>query len=224
MNTEDGRAAVMLARRAAEAEAAGNEPDLPPAPSPEFGRPGGAFTTIRLYPSGRLRACIGHPLPVMPLWEAVAASARGAVHDPRFPVLAPGETDGCVFEVTLLGDMKDISGTPDGIVRAIVIGRDGLNLTLGGRRAIFLPQVPVEQGWNVIDYLENLCLKAGLPPHAWKDPGAVLETFPGEIFAETSPRGPIARGGRGCRTWWCAGTCSWTGASGMPRRPWRTAG
>ena len=89
MRIEEGRAAVMLARRAAEAEAAGRGFDLPDAPSALFGDPGGAFTTISEYPSRDLRACIGYPMPVMPLWEAVAMSAAGAVHDPRFPELTP---------------------------------------------------------------------------------------------------------------------------------------
>lgn len=193
MNTEEGRAAVHLARQAAEAEASGAEFDLPPAPSALFESPGGAFTTVLEHPSLELRACIGYPMPVMPLWEAVAASAVGAVHDPRFPELTPAEARGCVFEVTLLGSMKDISGTPEEIMDAIVIGRDGLNLNIRGYRAIFLPQVPVEQGWDTRQYLEFLCRKAGVPRDAWKEPDAVLETFPGEIFEETAPGGPVVR-------------------------------
>lgn len=89
--------------------------------------------------------------------------------------------------------MKDISGTPGEIEERIVIGRDGLNLNLRGRRAIFLPQVPVEQGWDTRTYLEQLCRKAGVGSDGWKDPDAVIETFAGEIFEETSPGGEIVK-------------------------------
>ncbi|MBQ7607395.1 MAG: AMMECR1 domain-containing protein, partial [Desulfovibrionaceae bacterium] len=39
---------------------------------------------------------------------------------------------------------------------------------------VFLPQVPIEQGWNLSQYLDHLCLKAGVPVGSYKKEGAVL--------------------------------------------------
>ena len=66
-------------------------------------------------------------------------------------------------------------------------------LELAGYRGLFLPQVPVEWGWDAQEYLENLSMKAGLPPDAWKRGDAVIECFEGEIFKEISPDGEIER-------------------------------
>jgi AMMECR1 domain-containing protein len=43
--------------------------------------------------------------------------------------------------------------------------------------------VPVEQGWDQEEYLENLCLKAGLPGGCWQE-GATLYAFTAEVFGE----------------------------------------
>ncbi|MBD5640888.1 MAG: AMMECR1 domain-containing protein, partial [Desulfovibrio sp.] len=45
-----------------------------------------------------------------------------------------------------------------------------------------LPQVPVEQGWAVGQYLDNLCLKAGVAPGSWKKPGAELFWYQALVF------------------------------------------
>jgi AMMECR1 domain-containing protein len=41
----------------------------------------------------------------------------------------------------------------------------------------------VEQGWNRIRFLEEVCQKAGLPPGTWKA-GAGLHRFTAEVFQE----------------------------------------
>ncbi len=48
----------------------------------------GAFVTIHTYPDHDLRGCIGIPLPVMSLCDAIAEGAASATRDPRFPPLA----------------------------------------------------------------------------------------------------------------------------------------
>ena len=53
----------------------------------------------------------------------------------------------------------------------------------GGQRGLLLPQVPVEQGWNREEYLENLCLKAGLSTGCWQE-GASLYAFTAVVFGE----------------------------------------
>jgi uncharacterized protein (TIGR00296 family) len=66
----------------------------------------------------------------------------------------------------------------------IQVGRDGLVLTLGSASGVFLPQVPVEQGWSKQTYLEELGLKAGLNRKAYKDKDTVLYRFTAQVFGE----------------------------------------
>jgi len=95
-------------------------------------------------------------------------------------------------EVTVLTPPELITATtPEEIKGSIVIGRDGLIIEKGYYRGLLLPQVPVEWGWDVDEYLVNLCYKAGLPPDAWKQ--ARIYRFQGEIFSETEPYGEVVR-------------------------------
>ena len=188
-----GEEAVRLARSAVEAEASGRPAPAIPGTG-AFSDSAGAFVTLDTFPAGELRGCIGIPIPVMPLGQAIVEAAGSACNDPRFPRLSPGELGGVTVEVTVLSRPEAIrADTPEGILESIVIGRDGLILSFMGRRGLFLPQVPVEQGWDKEEYLDHLCMKAGLPPGTWRREGARIETFTGEAWRETTPRGDIVR-------------------------------
>jgi AmmeMemoRadiSam system protein A len=118
-----------------------------------------------------------------PLAQNVASMALSAAfQDRRFPPLQASELDDIEIEISALTPLKRVAGP-----EAIVIGRDGVQLRKGGRAAVFLPQVPVEQGWNRDALLENLCLKAGLPRDAWKS-GAEFWTFRSILFRESEFR------------------------------------
>ena len=193
MSGSFGETAVRIARAAAAAEASSREYSLPRDLPSEFDRPSGAFVTVLERPSRDLRACIGYPMPIMPLGEAIAMSAVGAVHDPRFPTLTPAEAEDCLFEVTVLTTPQEIDyHSHDELMRSIVIGRDGLIIDHMGRRGLFLPQVPVEQGWDVEEYLGRLCQKAGLRYGDWKSGHPVISSFRGEIYDEM-PDGSVVR-------------------------------
>ena len=192
MEAELGREAVRAARQAAEAETEGRSEN--PTLSEEFERHSGAFVTINRYPSGELRGCIGYPEPVFPLGEAIIEAARSACHDPRFPPLTLEEVVDCVFEVTILTPPHSIEfSSKDELLSKIEIGRDGLIISFKGRRGLLLPQVPVEWGWDKNQYLDNLCIKAGLPKDAWKYEDVDIDKFQGEIFYEVSPGGDVVR-------------------------------
>lgn len=144
---------------------------------------GGAFVTLRI--EGDLRGCIGYieyPGPVRTAVEEVARKA--AFGDPRFEPLAPGELTRVQIEVSVLTPMRRITSPEE-----IMIGRDGLVIQCRGRRGLLLPQVATEYGWGVEEFLENTCRKAGLPVGAWRDPGAVIEAFSAEVFAEAPAGG-----------------------------------
>lgn len=139
---------------------------------------GGAFVTLRI--GGELRGCIGYieyPGPVRTAVEDVARKA--AFGDPRFEPLAPEELDQVQIEISVLTPMRRITSPEE-----VTIGIDGLVISYRGRRGLLLPQVATEYGWNVEEFLQNTCRKAGLPDDAWRDAGAELEAFSAEVFSE----------------------------------------
>jgi len=145
--------------------------------------PAGAFVTLNHAGTeagepGRLRACMGVIEATQPAVDAVTQAAVWATRDPRFPPLELDELDGLEVEVSVLSPTHQVPSYRD-----IEVGRDGVFLTKDGRRAVFLPQVATEQGWNRSTMLDHLSLKAGLPSDAWRH-GASFEVFTAQIFGE----------------------------------------
>jgi AmmeMemoRadiSam system protein B/AmmeMemoRadiSam system protein A len=144
----------------------------------------GAFVTLnnkgrKPKDPGRLRACMGVIEAQQPLEDAVVRAAVWAAQDPRFPRLAAPELDEVEVEVSVLSPAHPVPG-PD----AIEVGTHGVILTKGGHRAVFLPQVATEQGWNRPTMLDHLARKAGLSAGAWRD-GASFEVFTAQVFGES---------------------------------------
>ena len=138
--------------------------------------PGAAFVT--LTKNGRLRGCIGYTEAVAPLFKVVQECAvAAATEDPRFPPVSPNELPSLRVEVSVLTPMVSIR--PE----EVEVGRHGLMVTQGKLRGLLLPQVPVEWGWDRETFLEQTCVKAGLPPTAWRH-GATLRAFTAEVFGE----------------------------------------
>ncbi|MBN2600003.1 MAG: TIGR00296 family protein [Candidatus Thermoplasmatota archaeon] len=152
----------------------------------------GVFVTLHTYPDHDLRGCIGIPLPVMSLQDAIRESAQSVTRDPRFPPLQETELDAIIVELTVLTKPERIQVQhPNEYPAHIDIGRDGLIVEQGYFKGLLLPQVPVEQAWDKQEYLSHTCMKAGLPPDAWFDKSTKISKFQGQIFTETAPRGPI---------------------------------
>lgn len=138
----------------------------------------GVFVTLKKH--GDLRGCIGSILPVEPLWEGVVRNAvNAATHDPRFPPMTLPEEREVELEVSVLTPPREVPGYDD-----IVLGRDGILLSKGGMRSVFLPQVAPEQGWDLQTTLEYLSRKAGLGGSAWRS-GTRFQTFQAHVFGET---------------------------------------
>jgi len=136
---------------------------------------GAVFVTLK-EKDGKLRGCIGSMQAYMPLYRSVTQNAVAAAsRDPRFRPVRPEELPGLSVEVTVLSPMEPLGG-----IGEIVLGRDGLYLEAAGRSSVFLPQVPVEQGWDLATYLAELARKAGLPADGWKS--GRLYRFSAEII------------------------------------------
>ncbi len=192
---EDGELAVRIARDTVERFLKGKEEGVYEVPE-IFRRPAGTFVTINAYPSGDLRGCIGYPRPIFPLIESLVRSAQEACRDPRFVRMPLTERDlpHITIEVSLLTPPEKIKvNRPDEYVGRIKVGRHGLIATMGAYRGLLLPQVPVEWGWDAKTFLEQTCMKAGLPPNAWKKRGFELSAFEAEVFTETEPYGDVIR-------------------------------
>ncbi len=130
-----------------------------------------AFVTIKK--NKKLRACMGHTTSDFPLYEEVALSAQiASTEDYRFGPITKKELDCLNFEITVLSRMTRVTDFSQ-----IQIGRDGLYIRMNRNGGIFLPQVPVEQNWNLTEYLENLCHKAGLQNNDYLNPKAQIFSF-----------------------------------------------
>ena len=191
LRLDEGKKAVRLARNVIEQYVVNKKTyraDL----AGVFSEKQGTFVTIHTYPDHELRGCIGVPLPIMPLKDAIIDAAKSATRDPRFPLLEENEIDKIIIEVTILTKPERIKATnPQDYLTSIEIGRDGLIVEQGFYKGLLLPQVPVEQGWDKEEFLSHTCMKAGLLPDAWFDNDIQFSRFSGQIFTEIEPNGKI---------------------------------
>jgi AmmeMemoRadiSam system protein B/AmmeMemoRadiSam system protein A len=147
---------------------------------PALLQPLGAYVTYEK--EGELRGCVGRIEADRPAFINVQyAAVAAAVADSRFPAVGPGELEELEIEITLLEPLRQVSSADE-----IQIGLDGVLLRVGADKgALFLPQVPPEQGWDLSATLLNLCRKAGLGDDCWQGDDARLYVFAGQWFAES---------------------------------------
>jgi AmmeMemoRadiSam system protein A len=187
INPEEQQILLGDARESIASKLEGRQPRYPQeaVKSKVLQEPCGAFVTLhKLDTSGgdsrSLRGCIGRMTASLPLIETVRVMAREAAFgDPRFPPLRQGELEQCHIEISALSPMSVCSDP-----QQVKVGVHGLYLTRSGRAGVLLPQVPVEQGWNLQEYLDYICVKAGLPAKSYDAPDATLYTFTAVVFGE----------------------------------------
>lgn len=140
-----------------------------------FNQPGAAFVTITKH--GKLRGCIGYSEPVAPLARVIIQAAiLAATRDSRFSPVRPEELKSLEVEISVLTPLKEINNP-----NKVQAGRHGVLIVKGESRGLLLPQVAKENGWNRDTFLEQACLKAGLPPTAWRG-GAKIYVFEAVVF------------------------------------------
>jgi uncharacterized protein len=146
----------------------------------------GVFVTI--YVDGNLRGCIGIVEPVYPLYKGISKAAiSAATEDPRFPKLSLDELDKSTLEVSVL-TKKQLIEVDDynQYFERIGIGKDGLMIIGPYGSGLLLPVVAVEYKWGPKNFLDNLCLKAGLPTNAWHNLDNKIYKFQAEVFKESN--------------------------------------
>ncbi len=167
---------LSLARRAVEAKARRQKLEVPPCPSGYIEDKRGVFVTITKR--GTLRGCIGLVQARERLVDAVAEMAvAAAFDDPRFPAVAIDELNDLEYEISVMTPLALVTD-----INSIVVGRDGLMIRLAMHSGLLLPQVATENGWDKIAFLEQTCLKAGLPKNSYKDKQAQIYKFSVEKF------------------------------------------
>lgn len=177
LNPAERKALLALARETIRKYLALGERGGEPVPAPVFQEERGVFVT--LHRGGELRGCIGYPLPMKPLWEAVQEMALAAAFDdPRFPAVGKGELGELDIEISVLTVPRPVAGPKD-----VRVGVDGIIISKGRHRGLLLPQVPLEQNWDLEQYVSYGCRKAGLAADEWKR-GVGIETFQAVVFGE----------------------------------------
>lgn len=142
----------------------------------------GAFVTLSI--DGELRGCIGYIFSDKPLFELIHKVAKkSAFEDPRFYPLTEEELDSIEIEISVLSPPKRISS-----IEEIKVGEHGLIIQKGPFHGLLLPQVATKYNWNVKEFLEHTCQKAGLSKNEWKDPDTIIEIFTAEVFSESELR------------------------------------
>ena len=193
ISDDDGTILVKMARTVVTKYLTNNTKILDHDFKEKFSFNAGVFVTIN--DKSGLRGCIGFPFAIKKLSDALTDAAISAsTEDPRFSSIRQNELNNLVFEVTVLSDAEEIStSSPEEIIQEVKIGRDGLIIEKDSQSGLLLPQVPVEYNWDVVDFLNHTCHKAGLPNGSWKDKDTKISKFQGIIFREILPNGEIVR-------------------------------
>lgn len=135
------------------------------------------FVTLKI--GDMLRGCIGSLAPVEPLYKSVHNNAiNAAVHDYRFRPVGAGELSKINVHISILSPIRDIPSLDE-----FKLGEHGIIMEKGPYRAVYLPEVAIEQKWTKDETLESLSEKAGLPGDAWKK-GTKFKIFSSVVLSK----------------------------------------
>ncbi len=141
----------------------------------------GAFVSLKR--AGHLRSCCGHIGASVPLCQALDCAAdRAATDDPRFPPIASSELADLDVDVWILWGPRPVSARGEDRVQAVQIGKHGVQIGRGAARGLLLPGVAVDHHLDARAFLQQVCIKAGLPIDAWKDDDTHLQVFEGDAI------------------------------------------
>lgn len=138
----------------------------------------GCFVTIKQ--NGQLRGCIGNFQSERPLFREIAEMAVAAASkDPRFHPIEKSELESFDLEISVLTPLEKIED-----IELIEVGKHGIYLEKNFSRGVLLPQVATEYDWDRLTFVQQTCLKAGLPKTAWQDADTDIYIFSAQIFHE----------------------------------------
>ncbi len=143
---------------------------------PELAAPGACFVTLKK--AGQLRGCIGSIISHAPLATDLCENAfKAAFRDPRFAGLSRAEIgDDLELSISVLSPPQPFGFADEAdFISKLTPFEDGIILSDGNRRGLFLPQV-----WDQLpdpkDFMAHLKRKAGLAMDHWS-PNMRAERF-----------------------------------------------
>jgi len=159
---------LKLARKTLEAYFEGKKPQINENIKKKYSEEKACFVT--LTKNGELRGCVGSLEARQELWkDVVENSINAAFNDSRFPELTLDELKKIKIEISVLSIPKKIAFASSEDLKKKITGR-GVILKQGFSSATYLPQV-----WEEIsdkeEFLDSLCLKAGLGRNVWREKG-----------------------------------------------------
>lgn len=176
------RELLTSARECAKAAVEGRWVSYEPSGNPELLVRAGCFVTLKNQE--RLRGCIGRISTDKPLWKTVREMAvAAATMDDRFrnDPIKPGEFSQLKVEISVLSPLRRITDP----LKEITLGRDGIVIRDKGMGGTFLPQVAVETGWSLEEFLGHCARdKAGLGWDGWKTPTAQVYAYTATVIHE----------------------------------------
>ncbi len=190
LSSEDAKTLIYLGREVVRSSLVSKPFDIPEGARERFSQKRGVFTTLLSYPDCRLRGCIGIPEPIYPLWRAVIESSLGAAfRDPRFKPLTLSELNWTLWEVSILSDFRSVdAGTAP---ESLEVGKHGIMVVRGKRKGLLLPKVAREYHLTREEFLDAVCLKAGLPQGCWREHDTEIYIFETSVFREIEPGGSV---------------------------------
>ena len=194
VSLEQAKKLISLARDSIKAGFSSREPKVSKAIVNGFSEPRGVFVTITI--NGQLRGCIGFPEPVHALYRGIIEGAKSAAfHDPRFPPLSKEEFSNVAIEISVLTVPTLVEvRNPEEYFKKVIVGKDGLIVRGVFSSGLLLPQVAVEYKWDTKTFLEQTCVKAGLPANEYLDYDKCrVYKFQSEVFSEQSPEGEVVQ-------------------------------
>ena len=107
-------------------------------------------------------------------------AAAAATQDERFEPLTAADVRHTEIELTLIDRVHPI--WPDDVV----VGTHGLYLVKGRHRAVILPQVAVQEGWDAPTFLGECARRAGLEAEAYNDKETMVFAFTAQVFSDAT--------------------------------------
>ncbi|MBD3204653.1 AmmeMemoRadiSam system protein B [Candidatus Woesearchaeota archaeon] len=142
----------------------------------------GCFVTLNK--KNNLRGCIGHIMPQETLYECVIDNTiNAAVNDRRFSLVQEHELDEIEIEISALSVPERLDyKNPEDLLKQLIPEKHGVIVKSGLHQATYLPQV-----WEELpekkEFLQRLCIKAGLTQYCWKENINVL-TYTASVWEE----------------------------------------
>lgn len=138
----------------------------------------GAF--VSLHKGEELRGCVGTCFPMQPLYETVIEMTEAAAsRDHRVSPIVEDELGHIHIDISVLSPLELVTSP-----LSLEVGKHGLHVARAEKRAVFLPQVATEYGWDIRTFLSQTCLKAGLAKDAWAWPGTQISSFTALVIEE----------------------------------------